>query len=111
MSERSEPEFLFRKKKNRTGNRRLCFCRLIKVDDLPDFAPAQQALKRFFAFFDRADELRDGIIAVGLSFDALTFEIEPACEPNPAQHVRSLVRNKVKDAVLLPNPRCQHMRS
>src|SRR5207249_11639226 len=74
LAERLEFQHVFREQQDTARNGRLGFGRLVKVDDLPDLAAAQQPLKCLSSSFDRADELRDGIVHVGFGFDCLPFK-------------------------------------
>ena len=97
----SKLQDLFRKQENGSRDGRLCFSLLVKVDDVANLSPAQQALKSLLASFHGTDEFRDRIVLIGLGFDRLTLKIKPAGELDAIEDVASLKGYEVKDAVFL----------
>src|SRR5215471_20788835 len=84
LPERTKLKYVFRKQKHAAGNGRLRFSRLVKIDYFADFSPAKEALKRFLTPLNFSDELRYGVVSVGLGLNRFPFEVEAAGKPDAA---------------------------
>src|SRR5436190_23906221 len=101
LAEWAELQYFVRKEQHASRNRGLCFGGFVEVNDLANFLSAQQPLKCLLAFLHFADELRDWIIHIGISFNGLAFEVKPAGETNAMENVLRFERDEIKDAVFL----------
>ncbi|HWG96096.1 MAG TPA: hypothetical protein VN647_03335, partial [Nitrospira sp.] len=97
------------KEKHRAGNHRLRHDSLIKVDDLFDLLPIQDPLESLLASLDSRNKLRHIVMVRNLRLcDLFTLKVVSAGEPNLVQELTGLVRDEIKCALFLRNPRREH---
>src|SRR2546427_11844136 len=60
LPQRPELQYVFGQEKNSAGDGGVGLGGLVKVDDLPDLAPAHQTLERLYSWLAGPDECPDG---------------------------------------------------
>ncbi len=104
-----EPQRFIRKQQDGSRYHRLRHDGFIKVDDLFDFLPIEEALKALFAALDAGDELRHVVVFPDMRLgDFLPLEIVTAGELNLCQKLCRVVADEIKRAFFLTDSCCQH---